>query len=222
MSVSKIAVITGASRGLGLALTNAFNPDQWLVVGTGRSEQPSDFPATPNVTYRQFDASDFDACEAFWRKLQAEYPDSTFCLVNNAGGYVGGSVGNTDARDYATQMQSIYFSAVYMTKALVENIPQAQIINIVSSSALNVEKNESAYGSAKVAEKYFFQSLQQEFAPEQYQITNLYPYNIASHGPNPDAINADELAAYVVELTESKMSHYLRDVTMYPVKRQEN
>ncbi len=222
MSGSKVVVITGASRGLGLSLAKAFESDQRLVVGTGRSEQSADFPVAPNTTYHQFDASDFDACEVFWRKLRSECPDSTFCLVNNAGGYVGGSVGDTDARDYAAQMRSIYFSAVYMTKALVENIPGARIINIVSSSALNVEKDESAYGSAKAAEKYFFQSLQQEFAPEQYRITNLYPYNIASHGPNPDAINADELAKYVVGLAESNHSYYLRDVTLYPVKRQES
>ncbi len=222
MSTSNIAVVTGASRGLGLVLAKAFDPDKWLVVGTGRSEQPADFPATPNTTYHQCDASSYDACETFWRKLQSEYPDSTFCLVNNAGGYVGGSVGDTDAKDYITQMQSIYFSAVYMTKALVANIPKARIINVISSSALQAQKGESAYGAAKAAEKYFFQSLQQEFDPEQYQITNLYPYNIASHGPDPNAIDADELAWCIIGMAESRQSYYAKDVTLYPVKNVES
>lgn len=91
----------------------------------------------------------------------------------------------------------------------------------MSSSALAVHASNSAYGAAKASQMHFFQSLQQEFALEQYRITNLYPSDIASHGPNPDAINADELARYVVDLAESKLSHYLRDVTLYPAKRAE-
>ncbi|HEY1835919.1 MAG TPA: SDR family NAD(P)-dependent oxidoreductase [Candidatus Saccharimonadales bacterium] len=91
--------------------------------------------------------------------------------------------------------------------------------NIISSSALEPHKNNSAYGAAKTAEMHFFQSLQQEFKPEQYQITNLYPSDIASHGPNPDAMSAQDLAGFVRELAESKATFYLRDVTMYPVKR---
>ena len=211
---SRVAVITGTSRGLGLAIANEFTTHGWQVVGTGRSDRHADL--LPDVTYRQFDASNAAACEAFWKGLGEEYPDAQLCLVNNAGGYISGSLTDTRPEDYASQMQSIYFSAVYMTRGLAATAPQARIVNIISSSALGAHKNNSAYGAAKAAEMHFFQSLQQEFKPEQYRITNLYPSDIASHGPNDDAIDPKDLASLVRQQAENETTYYLRDATIYP------
>jgi len=156
------------------------------------------------------------ACEVFWRQLNGKHPDAEICLVNNAGGYVNGGLLETRPEDFEQQMRSIYFTAVYMTRGLVTAKSEAKVVNIISSSALAAHKNNSAYGAAKAAEMHFFQSLQQEFAPEQYQITNLYPSDIATHGPNPSAIDPKDLAGYIRTLAESQDTVYLRDVTMYP------
>lgn len=86
----KIAVITGASGGLGKALAKEFASKGWQVIGTGRSERPTDL--SEEVTYKQFDASNAADCEVFWQKLQSEKPDAGICLVNNAGGYVSGGL----------------------------------------------------------------------------------------------------------------------------------
>lgn len=217
MEQQKIAVITGASRGLGLVLVRAFAESGWRAIGTGRSAQPDNFPA--GAVYRQFDAGDVEACEAFWQELRSEYPDAQVCLVNNAGGYVSGSLVETKPADYAQQMQSSYFTAVYMTRGLALAVPAARIINIVSSSALVAHQNNSAYGAAKAAQMHFFQSLQEEFTPEQYQITNLYPSDIATHGDNPDAIDPADLAQFVCEQAGNRASYYLRDVTVYPLAK---
>jgi NAD(P)-dependent dehydrogenase (short-subunit alcohol dehydrogenase family) len=210
----KIAVITGTSQGLGLVLAQVFAANGWKVVGTGRSSQPAEFPAA--AIYQQFDAGNATACESFWEFLKDNHSGGEICLVNNAGGYVGGSLLETSAEDYEQQMRSIYFSAVYMTRGLALVSPKARIINVISSSALAAHKNNSAYGAAKAAEMHFFQALQLEFKPDQYQITNLYPSDIASHGPNPKAIDPQDLAAYIRNLAESQDSIYVRDVTMYP------
>ncbi|HEU5121936.1 MAG TPA: SDR family oxidoreductase, partial [Candidatus Saccharimonadales bacterium] len=138
------------------------------------------------------------------------------CLVNNAGGYVNGSLTETNPDDYEQQMRSCYFSSVYMTRGLALMFPKARIINIISSTALTPHKNNSAYGAAKAAQMHFFQSLQQELDLEQYQITNLYPLNIASHGPADNAMKPEDLAVFAREQAENKSTFYLRDVTVYP------
>lgn len=51
-----LAVITGASGGLGKSLVKEFASNGWRAVGTGRSEQPADLPE--GASYKQFDASD--------------------------------------------------------------------------------------------------------------------------------------------------------------------
>jgi len=214
--MSKVAVITGASRGFGLTLAREFAANGWKVIGTGRSERPSDFPE--DGTYEQFDASDAAACADFWKSLQNSDPGTTLCLVNNAGGYVSGGLLEVKLEDYESQMKSCYFSSVYMTRGLVSVAAQARVINVISTSALAAHKNNSAYGAAKAAEMHFFQAVQQEFTPQQYRITNLYPSSIASQGPDPHAIQPADLAAFVRAQAELTTSYYLRDVTLYPAQ----
>lgn len=55
----RTAVITGASRGLGLAIAKEFAANGWRVVGTGRSAKPAEFPQ--DAEYRRFDTSDLAA-----------------------------------------------------------------------------------------------------------------------------------------------------------------
>lgn len=214
MAKTKIVIITGASRGLGLAITKEFATNGWQVVGVGRSDQPADWPK--GAVYHQFDASDNKACEAFWAELHNDQPDAEICLVNNAGSYVSGGLLETKPEDYEQQMKSCYFSSAYMTRGLATVFPKAKIVNIVSSSALAPHEANPAYGSAKAAQMHFFQSLQHEFSPAQYQITNLYPENIATHGADPEAIDPSDLAAFVRQQAENEATYYLRDVGVYP------
>ena len=74
----------------------------------------------------------------------------------------------------------------------------------------------SSYGAAKAAEMHFFQSLQLEFKPSKYQITNLYPSYINSHDNDPGSIEPRDLAQLAIEIANSDKSYYLRDVTIYP------
>lgn len=214
-----IVVITGASRGLGVALVKEFAAGGWQVIGTARSPRPTDM--SEGIGYHQFDAANPDACALFWKQLHDEHPLAEMCLVNNAGGYVAGGLLETKAEDYAQQMQSVYFSAVYMTRSLATVFQKARVINIISSSALAAHKDNSAYGAAKAAEMHFFQSLQREFKPEQYQIINLYPSYIASHGPEDhQSIDPQDLALFVRQQAETRATYYLRDVTMYPCDKE--
>lgn len=214
MSDAKVVVVTGASKGLGLVVAGEFASNGWRVVGTGRSEQPAEFPSA--AVYRQLDAGSAEECMAFWQWLKETYADAEICLVNNAGVYAAGTLLETSADEYARQMHGNFFAAVYMMRAMAETIQKARIVNVISSSALKAHKDNSAYGASKAAAAHFFQSLQQEFAPAQYQVTNLYPSDIASHGPAPNAIASEDLAAFIRELAENGRSYYLRDVSMYP------
>lgn len=210
----KTVIVTGASRGLGKCVAEAFVAAGWHVIGTGRSTRPADLERA--VEYHQFDASDAAACADFWPKLSLK--DSEVCLVNNAGGYVGGKLLEAKPEDYAAQMQSNYFAGVYMTRGLVAAVPAARIINVVSSAALSPRPGEGPYGASKAAARHFFQSLQKELPAEKYQISNLYPSFIATSGPNPDAIDPNDLAKLIVELAESRASYYPADITLYPAK----
>jgi len=214
MSEQRVVVITGANRGLGRLMVEEFASHDWKVVATGRSDRPNGLPS--EVDYNKFDVADAEACESFWQKVAVEYENAQICLINNAGGYISGSLLELKSEDFAQQMRSNFFTAVYMTQSLVSWIPKARIVNVISSSALAAHAKNAAYGASKAAEMHFFQSLQQEFTPDKYQITNLYPLSIASAGPDPNAIKPEELADFIRIQAENDTTYYLRDVMIYP------
>ena len=210
----KTVIITGASQGLGLVVANRFAEKGWKVIGTGRSDRPSELAST--VGYEQFDASNAKENESFWQRIKGDL-DGDVCLVNNAGSYVSGGLLETSSDDYEKQIKSVYFTAVHTTRELAKAVTKARIINVISSSALAAHSENSAYGAAKAAETHFFQSLQLEFKPSKYQITNLYPSSINSHGEGAGSIEPVDLADFIVEQADTNTSYYLRDVTLYPL-----
>lgn len=89
----KIAVVTGASRGLGLVIATEFAASGWTTIGTGRSSQPANLPT--GIEYTQFDAGDAAASEQFWQQLKHRHLEAEVVLVNNAGAYVSGGLTKT-------------------------------------------------------------------------------------------------------------------------------
>ena len=215
-------IITGASKGLGRVIAEKLAEKQWHVIGVGRSERPADL--VQSIIYHQFDASDADACAAFWEQLAAEINQDQqhheLCLINNAGGYLSGAVANVPASDFQNQMASNYFASVFMTQGLIAHVPKAKIVNILSSGALETYKGQSAYGASKAAAMHFFQTLQKEVSNADYLITNIYPSDIATHGPNENAINPVDLAQLVIEQIERNNSLHITDLTVYPTGQQ--
>ena len=214
----KLVIVTGASHGLGIYIAQAFHDTGWEVVGTGRSVKSSNLG--DSIRYERFDASDAVSSRKFFNDIKNDLSKAEVCLVNNAGAYTSGSVSETSVEDYRNQMDSNYFSAVNMTKGLLDVVDKARVINVISKSALSAHANNSAYGSAKSAEMHFFQSLQVELGSDKYVITNLYPSYIASHGENDvPAIDPNDLSKFVLELAESKRSYYLSDIVLLPAKQ---
>jgi NAD(P)-dependent dehydrogenase (short-subunit alcohol dehydrogenase family) len=213
MSEKKIVVITGASKGLGRVLVDIFVKSDWHVVGTGRSVRPPDFPTA--AQYVQFDASDAHKCDDFWQQIKQTHPEASIVLINNAGGYIGGEVTETDPSEFENQMKANFFPAVYMTRGLTEIVDSARVITVISSTAHAPQKSNAAYGASKAAEKYFLQTFQKEMTSSKFQITNIYPNDIATKGPNALAIDPIELASLIKDTVDTQASYYIRDITLH-------
>ena len=79
-------MVTGGTRGIGEAISKALKQDGYTVIATyaGNDDAAAKFKAETGVETRKWDVSDYDACAAGLKAVEADIgPVDT--LVNNAG-----------------------------------------------------------------------------------------------------------------------------------------
>jgi NAD(P)-dependent dehydrogenase (short-subunit alcohol dehydrogenase family) len=147
------AIVTGASRGLGLALTRALAERGWhLAVDARRAEALAQAVAgLDGVTAIAGDVAD----ENHRRRLVAAVDGPINLLVNNASDL--GSTPLPPLADYPLEeLRRVYEVNVFAPLALVQLSlprlsPDARIVNVVSDAAVEPYETWGGYGSSKAA-----------------------------------------------------------------------
>lgn len=180
-------VVTGASRGIGRAITEAFAEDKqghtfYLTAQneerlqlTGRELQGR-FPRT-NIFTRACDMGDAEDVQrlADWILQQEERID---VLVNNAGIYLPGSVEQEQAGALERMMRVNVYGSYYLTRHLMSAMKRsggAHIFNVCSIASLKAYPNGGAYSISKFAMYGFSQNLREEMKPHGIRVTSVLP-----------------------------------------------
>ncbi len=111
----KTVVITGANRGIGLALTETFLREGWRVIAVARSA-PNIKPME-TLQFEQCDVADGAALKALAKKLEGTAVD---VLINNAGVYDTSGVGDEDVIDDITALTHVFAVNTVAPKLLAE------------------------------------------------------------------------------------------------------
>src|SRR5450756_3114827 len=84
--MSRVALVTGGTRGIGAAISKAMKAAGYKVAATygGNDEAAAEFNADTGIAVFKWDVSSFDACADGVKKVQAEL-GPVEVLVNNAG-----------------------------------------------------------------------------------------------------------------------------------------
>ncbi len=140
----KVAIITGASRGIGAGLANAYRERGYAVVTTARSIEPSDDPgivavegdiADPDTAQRVVDA----AVERFGR---------IDTLINNAGTYIGKPFIEYTPRDFNDLVAVNLAGFFHITTRTIEHMLDERRGHVVNVSTSLVEQADSARAAA--------------------------------------------------------------------------
>jgi NAD(P)-dependent dehydrogenase (short-subunit alcohol dehydrogenase family) len=146
------AIVTGASRGLGLALTRALAERDWRVVVDARGATALEASAglLPNVS-----AIPGDVTDPAHRRALVEAAGVIDLLVNNAS--VLGPSPQPSLVDYPIdELTRVYEANVFAPLALVQAAlpqlaPDAVVINVSSDAAVEPYEGWGGYGSSKAA-----------------------------------------------------------------------
>lgn len=132
--MSKVAIVTGASRGIGREICKALTEEEYQTVAVARSEQPlrklSD--SDPNIHAIPTDLTDQQAVDSLIKQLDEQFSGIDI-LINNAGALINRPFKNLSLDDWRSQFESNVISAVHVTKKLLPQFKSgAHIVNISS------------------------------------------------------------------------------------------
>jgi len=145
------AIVTGASRGLGLALARALAERGWGLVIDAREPGPlnevaTELALTTNVAAIAGDVADPEHRAA----LVAAAGDRIDLLVNNAS--ILGPSPQPALADYPLDvLERVYRVNVLAPLALIQLADAARVLNVSSDAAVEAYEGWGGYGSAKAA-----------------------------------------------------------------------
>jgi NAD(P)-dependent dehydrogenase (short-subunit alcohol dehydrogenase family) len=174
----KIAVVTGASKGIGLAIVQELVAEGAEVVAGARTTGALD--GLEHVTAVAVDLVDPDGPAALVARAIEEH-GRVDVLVNNVGGAplrLDGFLGVTDA-DFHASMELNFFAALRTTRAALADMltrGEGAIVNVASINAFyEPDSGVIDYGAAKSALVNVAKALSQEFGPKGIRINSVSP-----------------------------------------------
>lgn len=175
----RVAVVTGAARGLGAALAKELAARGAIVALVDVDPSVIDSAAALGAQHRGFvvDVSDRAAVTRFADDVRASL-GSVDLLVNNAGVAVAGSFESVSHDDFEWLMGVNFWGATHLCRALLPALrarPEAHIVNVCSSFAWLGFANKSAYCASKAALRSFSESLRAELSDTAIGVTLLFP-----------------------------------------------
>jgi len=162
---SKIAVVTGANRGIGLALAQSFNEAGFTVIGTARTPDEATELQKTGTRVEQLDVTNQASVDAMAQRL-AETPIDI--LINNAGvkGEDNIDMASLDVDNMEWVLQVNTLGPVRVIKALFPNVQSGErklVVNI-SSMMGSIEKNTRGCCAGYRASKTALNSINKTFA----------------------------------------------------------
>lgn len=226
----KIALITGASSGLGAALSQALVQKGAIVYGLARNAEklqslrsqlgdafiPIAMDISHHATITAWIAATFSA---------HHYPS---ILVNNAGAGYFTKIDELPLEKWQEMIQTNLNGVFYLTAAIVPLMKLDQqykhILNIGSILGKTTRSEGAAYSATKYAMQGFSESLFKELRSHHIKVTCLNPGSIATHFfedsgilPHHHMLQATDIADFIVHILETPDNFLIDEITLRPL-----
>lgn len=179
-------VVTGASRGIGLAIAQELAAAGYNVIGVARHESDEFKNAVREVNgrlhFRAFDLSEIDAIPAFVKLLREKF-GAIYGLINNAGIGTEGLLATLHNSEIEALVRLNVLSPVILTKYVVRHMMadgEGRIVNMSSIIASTGYNGLSVYGATKAAATGFTRSLAREVGKLGITVNAIAPGFIAT------------------------------------------
>ena len=230
----QVAVVTGAGRGIGAAITRRLANLGASVVLCGRSMGPLQETASQiaadgcKAKVMQCDVSSLESVQALARFVEQDF-GRTDILVNNAGvGSFAAPLHELTPEDWEkvlnTNLRGVYYCIRSFAPVMI-GAKTGHIVNISSLAGKNALPNGAAYAASKWGLNGLTYSVAEELRPHNIRVSVVCPGSVDTElsphaGKDPNKMLQPDDVAHVVEMlvTQSSQS-FASEVLLRPTQK---
>jgi len=205
----RIAVVTGASSGIGEATARALaQRGWWLVLVARREDRLRSLADEIGGEVELCDVGDRAAVEAMAARVLERHP-AIQLLVNNAGMPARGTYLKVDSDLVQRVMEVNYLGGVWCTRALMPGLQaaakggRADVVNLVSVAGTAAFAPAGAYAASKHAQLAFSRSLAAALRGTDIHVHSVLPGFVETEGfPQKGVLKSRLLGRFVIQSPE--------------------
>ncbi|GGK65757.1 SDR family NAD(P)-dependent oxidoreductase [Rufibacter glacialis] len=226
MTTQKIALVTGATSGIGRATAVSLAQQGFKIIATGRRTQRlqelSQQLGQENVYPLEFDVRDKEAVQTAIAGLPPEWR-SVDVLVNNAGNAHGlSNIQSGDLDDWEAMLDINVKGLLYVTKAVLPIMIERKsghIINIGSIAGKEVYANGNVYCASKFAVDALSKAMRIDLIHEGLKVSEVNPGAVETEFSEVRFKGDTQRAATVYQGFEALQAEDIADLISFMVTR---
>ncbi len=177
--MSRVAVVTGGTRGIGAAISKALKAAGYAVAANyaGNDEAANGFTAETGIRVYKWDVSSYEACAAGLAQVEKDLGPVDI-VVNNAGITRDGFFHKMSANQWNAVINTNLNSLFNMCRPVIEGMRNRNFGRIVCISSINGQKGQvgqANYSAAKAGEFGFVKAVAQENASKGITVNAIAP-----------------------------------------------
>lgn len=182
--MSKVAVVTGGTRGIGLSITKALIAEGYQVAALyhGNEEAAQKCANETGAKVFKADVANFEQCHKAITDIEAAL-GPVAVLVNNAGITKDGMLHKMPEDNWHAVIETNLTSCFNMSRAVIEGMRARQFGRIINISSINGQKGQlgqANYSAAKAGMLGFTRALALESAAKGITVNAICPGYIAT------------------------------------------
>lgn len=228
-----VALVTGASSGIGAAIAIAFADAGWSVMAAGRDEGRLDEVAdvSDNISTWAGELMESEDCDELIADTLDEF-GGIDCLVNAAGILIRGSADELSDDDWRDTMAVNLDVPFFLSRAALPHLVKAEgsVVNISSVWGLEAGQRAAAYCASKGGLQLLTRAMARDHARDGVRFNAICPGGVdtpmlasgaeerdmdvdeflemvAEHSPNGRIATPEDVAALVLFLASDAASH---------------
>ena len=182
--MSKVALVTGGSRGIGAAISKALQEAGYTVVATyaGNDDAAKAFTEETGIKTYKWSVADYDACAEGIKRIEDEVGPIAV-LVNNAGITRDAMFHKMTPQQWKEVIDTNLTGVFNMTHPVWAGMRDRKFGRIINISSINGQKGQAGqanYSAAKAGDLGFTKALAQEGARAGITVNAICPGYIAT------------------------------------------